>query len=446
MQGKSMTEGAPWKHIIKFCLPVLLGSLLQQLYSTVDTIIVGNFSSEEALSAVGTTDTVTFFFLSIAIGLSAGSGVVIAQYYGAKNEKEVRRNASAGIFFLIILGIVVSIIGELLSTFILRDLVAVPTEILDLSLTYFRLFMVGMVFQFGYNIFSSILRAVGDSVATLIFLVISSVINIILDLLFVAVFNFGVVGAAVATIIAQIASFIAAYFYMVKRYSIFKFELKEYRWDPEAVKKAFIIGMPISFQLIIVSVGLASIQRAANEFGKSMTASFTVGSRIERYINLPCNSLQTTLATYTGQNLGAGKINRIKKGAKQSIIISVLSTIVISTLIWVFSGTIASWFSLSEDALVYCLPHIQTVAIINFVLSLYIPLFGLYQGMGHSFFPTIVATCALGVRVIVVYLLRYSDFLGHQIIWWNGLFGFGVGCTITWFFYLSGLWKKKTIL
>lgn len=446
MQGKSMTEGAPWKHIIKFCLPVLIGSLLQQLYSTVDTIIVGNFSSEEALSAVGTTDTVTFFFLSIAIGLSAGSGVVIAQYYGARNEQEVRKNASAGIFFLMILGLVVSVVAEIFSTFILRDVVAVPPEILDLSLMYFRIFMAGMVFQFGYNIFSSILRAVGDSVATLIFLLISSVINIVLDLLFVAVFKWGVIGAAVATIISQIASFVTAYFYMVKRYSIFRFKLSEYRWNATAVKKACMIGMPISIQLVIVSVGLTSIQRAANEFGKSMTASFTVGSRIERYINLPCNALQTTLATYTGQNLGAGKMDRIKKGAKQSIIISVLSTIVISALIWGFSGTIASWFSLSDDALVYCLPHIKTVAIINFVLSLYIPLFGLYQGMGHSFFPTIVATCALGVRVIVVYLLRYSDFLGHTIIWWNGLFGFGVGCTITWLFYISGLWKKTKSL
>lgn len=441
-----MTEGAPWKHIIKFCFPVLLGSLLQQLYSTVDTIIVGNFSSEEALSAVGTTDTVTFFFLSIAIGLSAGSGVVIAQYYGAKNEKEVRRNASAGIFFLMILGLVVTVIAELLSTVIFKDVVKVPAEILDLTLVYFRLYMIGMVFQFGYNIFSSILRAVGDSVATLIFLVISSVINIVLDLLFVAGFHWGVVGAAVATVISQVCSFVAAYYYMIKRYSVFKFKMNEYRWDGQAVKRAVVIGMPISIQLIIVSVGLTFISRAANEFGKSMTASFTVGGRIERYINLPCNSLQTTLATYTGQNIGAGKLDRVKKGAKQSILISVLSTIVISTLIWAFSGTIASWFSLSEDALVYCLPHIRTVAIINFVLSLYIPLFGLYQGMGHSFFPTIVATCALGVRVIVVYLLRYSPFLGHTIIWWNGLFGFGVGCTITWFFYFSGLWKKKKAL
>ena len=211
----------------------------------------------------------------------------------------------------------------------------------------------------------------------------------------------------------------------------------------EAVKKAVTIGMPISIQLVIVSLGLTFIQRAVNEFGKSMTASFTVGNRIEQYINLPCNALQTTLATYTGQNIGAGKMDRVKKGAKQAVFISFGVTVVISAIIWIFSGQIANMFSLSPEALEYCLPHIKTVAMINIVLSTYIPLFGLYQGMGHSFFPTIVATCALGVRVIVVYLLRYSPYFGHTIIWWNGLFGFGVGCTITWAFYLSGIWKKS---
>lgn len=443
MAGKTMTEGAPWKHIVKFALPVLLGSLLQQLYNTVDTIVVGNYSSEEALSAVGTTGTITFFFLAIAIGLSAGSGVVIAQQFGAKNEKEVRRNASAGIFFLMLLGVIVSIISIAVSYPVFKFGVAVPEEILDLTLQYFRIYAIGLVFQFGYNIFSSILRALGDSFATLLFLIISSVINVALDLFFVAGLGMGVIGAAVATDIAQVCSFVAAYFYMIRKYKIFKFKLNEYKWDSDAVKKAVTIGMPISIQLVIVSLGLTFIQRAVNEFGKSMTASFTVGNRIEQYINLPCNALQTTLATYTGQNIGAGKMDRVKKGAKQAVLISFGVTVVISAVIWIFSGQIANMFSLSPEALEYCLPHIKTVAIINIILSTYIPLFGLYQGMGHSFFPTIVATCALGVRVLIVYLLRYSPYFGHTIIWWNGLFGFGIGCTITWAFYLSGIWKKS---
>lgn len=443
MRGKSMTEGAPWKHILKFAFPVLLGSLLQQLYNTVDTIIVGNFSSEEALSAVGTTGTITFLFLSIAIGFSAGNGVVIAQYFGAGNDKEVRKNASAGIFFLLLLGCICAALGMLVALPVFKHVVAVPEELLNLSVLYFRIYAVGLIFQFGYNILSAILRAVGDSAATLYFLLISSVANIFLDLLFVAGFHWSVMGAALATDIAQFGSFIAAYIYMVKKYPIFRFELKEYHWDQKAVRKTVQIGMPISLQLIIVSVGFTFIQRAVNGFGKAMIASFTVGNRIEQYINLPCNALQTTLATYTGQNIGAGKLDRVKKGARQGVLISVCFTIVISTLIWLMAGKIAGLFGLGAEALVYCLPHLKTVALINIVLSSYIPLFGLYQGMGHSSFPTLVATCALAVRVSVVYLFRYSAFFGASIIWWNGLFGFGAGCMVAWGFYISGKWQKK---
>ncbi len=442
MQGKSMTEGTPWKHIVKFALPVLLGSLLQQLYNTVDTIIVGNFSSEEALSAVGTTGTLTFFFLTIAIGFSAGNGVVIAQHYGAKDEAGVRKNATAGIFFLMLLGLIVTVLGMTLAYPAFRYLIAVPEEILPLTVTYFTIYAGGLIFQYGYNIFSSILRAVGDSKATLYFLLISSVANVILDLLFVAVFRWGVVGAAVATDIAQFGSLVAAYYYMRTKYSIFRFQLTEYRWDSAAIAKTVQIGMPISMQLIIVSLGLTFIQRAVNEFGKTMTASFTVGQRIEQYINLPCNAIQTTLATYTGQNIGAGKRDRVKTGIRQSVVISLGTTLVISALIWIFAEPIAGVFGLSSEALVYCLPHIRTVALINIVLSMYIPLFGVYQGMGHSGFPAIVATCALGIRVIIVYLVRYTPFFGYTIIWWNGLFGFGVGFMVTWTYYLTRIRKS----
>lgn len=437
-----MTEGAPWKHIVRFALPVLLGSLLQQLYNTVDTIIVGNFASEEALSAVGTTGTLTFFFLAIAMGLSSGNGVLIAQYFGARDENSVRKTASAGILFLLILGVVSAILGGVLAAPAFKYLLAVPDEILDLTLQYFIIYAFGLIFQYGYNIISAVLRGVGDSNATLYFLLISSVANVILDMLFVAVFNWGVVGAAVATDISQLGSLIAAYLYMTRKYPLFRFSFKDYKWDSTAVKNTISIGMPISLQLIIISLGLTFIQRAVNEFGKTMTASFTVAQRVEQYINLPCNALQTTLATYTGQNIGAGKLDRVKKGVKQGLLISLATTLVISALIWFFAEDIACFFGISTSALVYCIPHIHTIALINIVLSMYIPLFGIYQGTGHSGFPAIVATCALSVRVATVYIFRYSPYFGHTIIWWNGLFGYGAGFCVAWSYYLSGKWQK----
>jgi len=442
-QTNLMTEGAPWRHIVRFAMPVLAGSLLQQLYNTVDAIIVGNFTGEAALSAVGTTGSFAFLFLAIALGFSAGNGVVVAQHYGAGDEAQVRKTASTGILFLMILGVAFALLGIAVARPAYTYLVNVPESYLDMTLQYFRIYAVGLVFQYGYNSFSSILRAVGDSRATLYFLLIASVLNIALDLLFVAVFRWGVVGAAVATVIAQAASFVAAYLYMRSRYPIFRFRLSEYRWSGPHIHSTVVVGMPISLQLIIVSLGLTLIQRAVNGFGQAMTASFTVGNRIEMYLNLPCNAFQTTLATYTGQNIGANRMDRVKLGVRQTIAISCAFTLVISGLVWLLSGSIITLFGLSDQAAVYCLEHLRTVAFINIVLSLYVPLFGVFQGANHSGIPAIVATGALTTRVLVTYLFKDSGFLGYRIIWWNGLFGFGMGFLISWTYYLSGRWQRN---
>ena len=446
MNGKSMVEGSPWKHILKFALPVLAGSLLQQLYNTVDSIIVGNFSGEDALSAVGTTGSFTFLFLALATGFSAGNGVVVAQHYGAGDEKQVRANASTGILLMLGMGILSTIVGILVSRPAYTYLVGVPEGFLELTLQYFRIYAVGLVFQFGYNIFSSILRAVGDSAATLYFLLIASVLNIILDLLFVAGFHWGVVGAALATDIAQAGSFVAAYLYMTRKYPMFRFKLKEFTWDSRLAKRTLTTGFPIALQLIVVSFGLTFIQRAVNGFGQSMTASFTVGQRIEMYMNLPCTAFQTTLATYTGQNIGAGKMNRVKKGAHQAILMSFLLTLCISALALLFSDNIIGLFKLSDHAAIYCNSHLKTIALINIILSLYIPLFGVFQGANHGGAATVVATGALGMRVLTTYIFRYSTLFGYTIIWWNGLFGFGAGFIITWTYYLSKQWQRNSAI
>ncbi len=444
IKGKSMTVGSPWKHILIFALPVLAGSLLQQLYNTVDTIIVGKFASEEALAAVGTTGPFTFLFLAVAMGFSAGNGVVVAQHFGAGDEKKVRSNASTGILLILGMGIVATVLGLLVSRPAFKYFVAVPTEIMDLTVTYFRVYTLGLIFQFGYNIFSSILRAVGDSAATLYFLLIASVTNIILDMLFVAKFKWGVFGAAFATDIAQALSFVAAYIYMIKKYPVFKFKLREYTFSTKLAVQTIKVGFPIALQLMIVSLGLTFIQRAVNSFGKVMTASFTVGNRIEMYMNLPCNAFQTTLATYTGQNIGAKKIDRVKKGVRQTFFMSLVFTLLISALVWIFASGIIELFGISEAAAVYCIKHLRAIALVNIILSIYVPLFGVFQGSNHGLVPTLVATCALTVRVVVTFLFKDTSFFGYTILWWNGLFGFGVGSIITWSYFFSGRWKKNS--
>ena len=439
-----MTEGAPWKHVLRFVLPVMAGSLLQQLYNTVDALVVGNFSGEDSLSAVGTTGSFVFLFLALAIGFSAGNGVVVSQHYGAGNEKLVRQNASTGIILIMAMGVVSTFIGLAAAKPAFVHLLNVPDSFLELTLVYFRIYAIGLVFQFGYNIFSSILRAVGDSASTLYFLLISAVLNIVLDIVFVAAFRWGVAGAAVATDISQAVSFVAAYIYMSKKYPVFRFGIRDLKWYSEGAKQTLKVGFPIALQMLVVSFGFTFIQRAVNGFGQAMTASFTVGQRIEMYLSIPAMGFQTTLATYTGQNIGAGRIDRVKTGVRQTLIISFIMTICISAVVWFAAESIISLFALSEEAAGYCLAHLHTAAFVNIILTMYIPLFGVFQGANHSGVPTVVATGALTMRVLVTYLFRYSRFFGRTIIWWNGLFGFGMGFIIAWTYYLSGRWKKNS--
>ena len=446
MNHKAMTEGAPWRLILRFVLPVLAGALLQQLYNTVDAIVVGNFSGEAALSAVGTTGSLTFMFLAVAMGLSAGNGVIVAQFYGAGDQKQVRNNAAAGILFLMLLGVGASLLGILVARPAFVYIVNVQESYMELTLIYFRIYAIGLVFQFGYNIFASVLRAVGDSAATLYFLLITSILNIVLDLIFVAWFHWGVAGAAAATVISQVVSFLAAYLYMTRKYPVFRFTFRDYRWDGKMIAATVRVGFPITLQMVVASMGMTLIQRAVNGFGQAMTASFTVGQRIEMYLNLPCSSFQTALATYTGQNIGARKLERVRIGVRQTMLITLLMASVISGVVWVLADQIIILFGLSDQAAEYCLQHLRAVAIFNIILNSYFPLFGVFQGANHSGVPAVVATGALSTRVLVTYLFRNGPLFGFRIIWWNGLFGFGVGFLIAWSYYLSGHWKQGSVL
>jgi len=431
-----------WK---RFAIPVFAGALLQQLYSTVDMLIVGRFTGEAVLSAVGTTGSFVFLLLAVALGISAGNGVVVAQRYGAGDEEGVHADAATGLLLMTLLGGIATLLGLAVSRVACVYFIAVPDGILDDTLLYFRIYALGLLFQYGYNAVSSILRAVGDSASTLYFLMFSSVLNILLDLLFVAVFRWGVAGAAVATGIAQGVSLAVAYLYMHRKYPVFRFRLGDFRWDGARVRHTVRIGLPITLQLTVVSVGLTFIQRAVNGFGQAMTASFTVGHRIELYLHLPCHAFQTTLATYTGQNYGAGKIERVRTCAHQTLGISFGLTLLISAVVWGFAPDIVAMFGLGEVASSFCLRHLHAVALINIVLSLY-PLFGVFQGTGHSGVPMVVAIGALGMRVLATYLFRYSSFLGVSVIWWNGIFGFGTGFLISWTYYLFGRWWDKSEL
>ena len=444
-----MTEGTPWKHIVRFAMPVLAGSLLQQLYNTVDAIVVGKFAGEAALSAVGTTGSFAFLFLALALGFSAGNGVVVAQQFGAGNEKEVRVNASTGILFLMMLGAAAAVIGIVLARPAYTLLVNVPESFLDLTLQYFRIYAVGLIFQYGYNIFSSILRAVGDSAATLYFLLISSVLNIVLDLAFVAGFHWGVAGAAAATDIAQAASFAAAYLYMTRKYPIFRFGLREYTWSGRCVRQTVRVGFPIALQLIIVSMGLTLIQRVVNGFGQQMTASFTVGQRIEMYLNLPCNAFQTTLATYTGQNYGAKQIDRCKRVVRNSMIIGPVTVLIVSSIFILFANQLASFFTSDPEVIRLAVIRSQIVLAIYSIHSFNEIMSGILRSLGYAIIPAwinIIFIC--GVRLIwLFFVFPMKPEMGFLMYCYPISWIVNVAILMPIFFVLvhRSIWKARTL-
>ena len=443
---QKMTSGTPWKIIFRFSIPIFIGLLLQQLYNTVDTIVVGNFANEAALSAVGTTGSLVFLFIAIANGFSSGAGVIVSQYYGAGNIQKMKKTAGASVTLLIVMGLAATLLGIIISVPAFQHLLGVPESFRTIAVEYFEIYCLGLVFQFGYNIVASLLRSVGDSKASMYFLLIASVINILLDLLFVATFRMGAVGAAIATDISQALSCVVSFVYMYKKYPEFRFERTELKLDKEETGNIIKVGFPIMLQQTVAAFGIIFIQRAVNGYGQTMTASYTVGSRIEMYVQMPLNSFYMALATFVGQNIGAGEKQRVKQGARQTILLSFIITVIIALGVVLFENQLIALFGISEDAAVFCRQHLKVTAIAFILQSVYLPLFGVFQGAGDGFAITRTAVVALSIRVLTTYTLCYLPIFSYRIVWWNMIFGFGGGFIITWIHYLSGKWLKKNII
>ncbi|MDD3417731.1 MAG: MATE family efflux transporter, partial [Lachnospiraceae bacterium] len=419
MNNKTMTQGTPWKSILSFMVPVLLGLLLQQLYNTVDTIIVGNFAGESALAAVGACGVLTMVFLALANGFSAGSCILIAQLFGAGKKEEIRRQASSSLLVMLAMGVLATVVGIVSSRFALEHILATPGSLIPMANTYFKIYAAGLIFQFGYNIVAAILRGIGDSKATLYFLLVASVINVILDILFVYNLNMGVAGAAIATDIAQAISCVVGFGYMMRKYPMFRWKRKELTFEWQLARLTLKTGFPMALQQFMVSFGFVFIQRAVNSYGEAMTASFSVAQKVETYMILPASALMTTQGTYTGQNMGANRLDRVNTGAKQTFIISEIITVCILTVVFIFAKPIVTAFGLGSQAIDYCTAHVRFVALCLPVFASYFPLLGLFQGANKALVSTFVATGALTVRVATTYLFQGIPGVGYHMIWWN---------------------------
>lgn len=442
----TMTEGTPWKALVRFAIPLLFGSLFQQLYHTVDTMMVGRLVSEQALSSVGTCGVLTNLLIAFSTGFSVGTGVISSQLYGANRKNELTKNAYTSLIFLTAMGVVIGLIGILFGSFLLRHLVSVPEELLADAAEYFRVCAVGFVFLFSYNAVASLLRSIGDSKASLYFLMISSVVNVVLDYAFIAWFHMGVAGAAWATVISQAVSCALSFIYMQRKYELFRFKGKALSVHSKDIVLLVKTGTPMALQSMVGTVFNLFMQRLVNSFGAAMTASYTVVSRYEGYMHLPTNVMNQGISTFAAQNKGAGKTDRIQKGLKQSIIVATIATGTLSLLSFLLAPRITAAFGISGQSAIYCTQHIRILAFPFMLFSLYFPCTGMYQGVGKGSSATAMSTTFLYICLILGYSLCRIPAIGEKSLMICKPVTWLLMQPINYVYYFRGTWKNAKVI
>ena len=447
IQRYDMTEGPVGRQILLFSLPIMAGNLLQQLYNTVDGIVVGNFVSQNALAACGTAGTLAFIFLAFAIGFGNGSGIMISQLFGAKRYEELRSAVSTALILLVGIGAVLSVLGCIGARVLLHGLMRVEAgQVLELAVTYFAIYAVGLVLQFLYNAVAAILRAIGDSKATLYFLLVSSVMNLVLDLLLVIVFHWGIAGAAIATVFSQLCSAVVSVIYMFKKYPMFRFGKGEFVFKKDKCILCLRLGIPTTIQQSIVSFGNVFVQRLINSFGEVTMAAFTVGVRIENYLFVPAIGFNTAMATYTAQNIGARRIDRVRRGVRITLCMTAAVALVLELASNLGAAQISVLFGVADGALVQAVGYVRFLSYFFWMFAVYIAIVGLLQGSGDVIFATFCSFTVLGVRVALSYIFVYAMGMDYAAIWRAMPFGWGSALILAAVRYLTGGWKGKGVV
>ena len=446
---KTMTEGKEWKQIFLFALPLMVGNLLQQLYNTVDGVIVGNYVSADALASVGTCAPMTMLFIAIAIGLSAGCAIVVSQYFGAKNLDELRRAVSTSIILLVAIGVVLSVVGVIAARPILVYVLNVDDYYLEAAVTYFSIYAIGLVFQFAYNIFAAVLRSLGDSNATLYFLLVSSVTNVVLDLIFIRVFEWGVAGAAIATVISQALSAVVCVVYMFKKHPVLRSEKGQFRFYSDKFRLALRLGIPTMFSQCVVSFGHIAIQRLINTMELTQPgfmAGCTAATRIENFILIPVFAFNMAMATFTGQNIGAGRLDRVKRGLWRAELMGCICCITIGMTAFFLAPQLVHLFGLDvSTGLAYGVEYVRFIAPLFTIFCFYLLLGGLIQGAGDVLWSTTATISSLVFRTIIAYVLAYLTPVGYSAAWVSVPLGWTWALLILVFRYRSGRWTTKAI-
>ena len=412
-----MTEGSPTKLIVFFTIPMLLGNIFQQLYSMADTFIVSQTLGVHALAAVGSTGSVMFLVFGLAIGLTAGLAVITAQRYGEKNEAGIRRNLAASVVISVVISAILTVVAVLYTRNIL-ELMQTPPEIIDSAYEYLVVIFAGIGAAVLFNLLSNILRAVGDSKTPLIFLAITSVLNVVLDYVFILFFKMGVAGAGYATVVSQLVASILCLIYIAKKIPL----LRIYKEDWQAVKSEvgahLKLALPMGFQYSIIAIGAIALQVTLNRIGADAIAAYTAAARIDEIATLPLQSFGVTMATYAAQNYGAKQFDRIWDGVKKVIMIVLIYSVIVGGILAIWGTHFSKMFVGTGNLGV--LNMTNTYFITNATMYFLLALLFIYrytlQGLGNSLAPTIAGVMELVARVVAaVFLSKMFGFAGAAI-------------------------------
>lgn len=441
---QDLTTGKEGKLIFQFAAPMLLGNIFQQLFSVVDSIVVGNFIGKEALAAVGASFPVIFMMISMIIGIVMGTTVVISQYFGAKDYARVKRAIDTMYIYITVAGIVATAAGLLLAEPLLR-LLGTPEDIMPQATQYLRIYFSGIIIFFGYNGTSAALRGLGDSKTPLYFLIIATVANIILVLLFVAVFKLGIAGAAYATLLANGIAFGLAIYWLNKTHKLIRIAITGLHFDREIFRQSIRIGLPTGIQQTLVAIGGMALLSIVNTFGTNVLAGYSVASRLDNMAMIPAMSFSQALSTFVGQNIGAKKIERIRTGLISTVKMSGIVTIATTLIIIFFGHVLMSLFTNDREVIRLGDQYLTIVSSFYILFTLMFIYNGIMRGAGDTFIPMFFSLISLWlIRIPLAWFL--SRRLGAEGIWWAIPAGWFIGLSLSFGYYKTSRWKKKSVV
>lgn len=440
---RDLTSGHEGKSILLFTLPMLIGALFQQLYNTADSIIVGQFIGKDAMAAVSGANPIMFLLTSLLTGITLGFSILVSQYYGSKKMDKVKNTIDTTYIFVFISSIIITFLGIALCEPILK-LMNTPQDILYSSKIYLIIIFAGTIFSAGYNSVSSILRGLGDSKNPLYFLIIATILNIILDIVFIIYFKMDISGAALATVISQGTSFIFSIIYLNKKHKLFNIKIKVMNFNNKIFKKGLKLGIPSAIQQMLFSFGNIALQSLVNSYGSSAMAAFGAGLRIESFISLPIINLGAAVSTFVAQNKGAKKFDRITNGLKYSIYISIVMAISIAILFSLFAKELIMMFNSDSEVLQIGSRYLNTIGPFFIFICISFMLTSAIKGAGNAIFPLISSIISLWLaRIPGSYF--FSNLLGVYGIWIGIPIGWIIGFIVTLIYYKKANWSKEII-